>query len=458
MRIIYIILIATFSNGFLLQAQDQTIVLTKSEKEQVVERICILLQRFYVVPDVALQMEEHITLKLAEGAFKRIADKVEFIDILNNELHSICPDKHLGIYLGPNPDEQTDDDRNLQRIINQFDDQKNNYGISKVEIMEGNVGYLKINSVMFSKEAMEILSSAMQFLSNTNAIIFDLRENRGGDPDYMAYLFSYFFEKPIHINDIYWRDRDRTDEFWTHDSIPGKKMVDLPLYVLISSKTFSGAEEFAYDLQALNRATIIGEVSAGGANPASTWVVYNDIRISIPFGRAINPITGTNWEGTGVKPDIETSAIMALEVAIEYAKKSAEDYYALRKSNLITNYNKLKSDLVKAEKLINEYSFEEAEEIIITSLMKAIELELMNQSAINRLGYDYLDQEKNQLAIAIFKTNVISYPESADVYDSLGEAYLENGEKQLAVLNYKKVLEIDPNYPSAIRALKEIEK
>jgi len=149
---------------------------------------------------------------------------------------------------------------------------------------------------------------------------------------------------------------------------------------------------------------------------------------------------------------------MALEVAIEYAKKSAEDYCALRKSNLITNYNKLKSDLVKAEKLINEYNFEEAEEIIITSLMKAIELELMNQSAINRLGYDYLDKEKNQLAIAIFKTNVISYSESADVYDSLGEAYLKNGEKQLAVLNYKKALEIDPNYPSAIRALKEIEK
>lgn len=458
MRIIYIILIVTFSNGFLLQAQDQTIVLTKSEKEQVVERICILLQRFYVVPDVALQMEEHITLKLAEGAFKRIADKVEFIDILNNELHSICPDKHLGIYLGTNPDEQTDDDRNLQRIINQFESKKYNFGLSRVEVLDGNIGYIKINSVMYSEEAMEAVNAALKFLSNTHTIIFDLRENRGGDPGYMAYLFSYFFEEATHINNIYWRDRDRTDEFWTHDTIPGKKMVDIPLYVLISKKTFSGAEEFAYDLQALNRATIIGEVSAGGANPASTWVVYNDIRISIPFGRAINPITGTNWEGTGVKPDIETSANMALEVAIEYAKKSAEDYYALRKSNLITNYNKLKSDLVKAEKLINEYSFEEAEEIIITSLMKAIELELMNQSAINRLGYDYLDQEKNQLAIAIFKTNVISYPESADVYDSLGEAYLENGEKQLAVLNYKKALEIDPNYPSAIRALKEIEK
>jgi len=430
----------------------------KREKKQAIEKISELLNRFYVFPEKGAQMGDHIKAKFKEGVFNKITDKGEFIDQINEELQFICSDKHLGIYLGPNPDEQKDDDRNLQRIINQFESKKYNFGLSRVEVLDGNIGYMKINSVMYSEEAMEAVNAALKFLSNTHTIIFDLRENRGGDPGYMAYLFSYFFDEPTHINNIYWRDRDRTDEFWTHDTIPGKKMVDIPLYVLISKKTFSGAEEFAYDLQALNRATIIGDVSAGGANPASTWVVYTDIRISIPFGQAINPITGTNREGTGVKPDIETSANMALEVAIEYAKKSAEDYCALRKSNLITNYNKLKSDLVKAEKLINEYNFEEAEEIIITSLMKAIELELMNQSAINRLGYDYLDKEKNQLAIAIFKTNVISYSESADVYDSLGEAYLKNGEKQLAVLNYKKALEIDPNYPSAIRALKEIEK
>jgi len=458
MKIIYISLIVILYNGLLLHAQDETTVLTNLEKEQVVERICMLLNRFYINPDVAVQMEEHINLKLKEGAFKKITNKVEFIGILGNELHSICPDKHLRIYFGPNPDDLNDDDRNFQRIINQLENKRNNFGLNKIEILDGNIGYMKINSVMYSEEVMETVTAALKFLSNTYSIIFDLRENRGGDPGYMAYLFSYFFKEATHINSIYWRDRDRTDEFWTQETVHGKKMIDIPLYVLISKKTFSGAEEFAYDLQALNRAIIIGEVSAGGANPASTWVVYKDIRISIPFGRAVNPITGTNWEGTGVIPDIETSADMALEVAIEYAKESAEDYHALRKSSLITYYDRLKSDLVNAEKLINENCSEEAERIITTSLMKAIEFEVMNQSGINRLGYDYLDREKNQLAIAIFKTNVLAYPESADVYDSLGEAYLENGEEQLAILNYKKALEIDPNYPTAIRALKEIEK
>ena len=443
--------------GF-IKGQEEVTILTKKEKKQAVEKICELLNKFYVFPEKGDKMAKHISSKHKEGLFDIVSDKNEFVDIVNRELNSVCSDKHLGVYIGPNPDDLNDDDRNFQRIINQLENKRNNFGLNKIEILDGNIGYMKINSVMYSEEVMETVTAALKFLSNTYTIIFDLRENRGGDPGYMAYLFSYFFKEATHINSIYWRDRDRTDEFWTQETVHGKKMIDIPLYVLISKKTFSGAEEFAYDLQALNRAIIIGEVSAGGANPASTWVVYKDIRISIPFGQAVNPITGTNWEGTGVIPDIETSADMALEVAIEYAKESAEDYHALRKSSLITYYDRLKSDLVNAEKLINENCSEEAERIITTSLMKAIEFEVMNQSGINRLGYDYLDREKNQLAIAIFKTNVLAYPESADVYDSLGEAYLENGEEQLAILNYKKALEIDPNYPTAIRALKEIEK
>jgi len=444
--------------GSFIKGQEEVTILTKKEKKQAVEKICELLNKFYVFPEKGDKMAKHISSKHKEGLFDIISNKNEFVDILNRELNSVCSDKHLGVYIGPNPDDRTEEEKELRKINRQFENQERNYGITKIEILEKNIGYIKINSVMFSEEAIRVLSSALQFLSNSYTIIFDLRENRGGDPSYMAYLFSYFFEEPTHINRIYWRDRDRTDEFWTRDSVPGEKMTDMPLFVLISGKTFSGAEEFAYDLQCLNRATIVGEVSAGGANPASTWVVYKDIRMSIPHGRAINPISGTNWEGTGVRPDIETSADMALDVAIEYAKKSAEEYYTLRKSDLINYYNRLKSDLASAEKLIIEFSSKEAEEIITTGLLQAIEFELMNQSAINRLGYDYLDKGKNQMAIAIFKTNVLAYPESADVYDSLGEAYLENGKKQLAISNYKKALEIDPNYPTAIRALKEIKE
>ena len=458
-RIYYISFIIIMFSSIIVQAQKKTNILTRSDKKESIERAGELLSKFYAIPEIGSQMENHLKSKRKEGAFKNITDPSDFVNSITNELRSISNDKHLFMYVGPNPDKQAKEDRNLNRLINRIDREKDNFGLNKVEILDGNIGYMNIESVMYSEEAVEVLSSAIKFLSNTYAIIFDLRNNsRGGDPMYMAYLFSYFFENPTHINSIYWRDRDRTDEFWTQQDIPGKKMIDIPLFVLTSKKTFSGAEEFAYDLQALNRATIIGEVTAGGANPASTWVIFEDLRISIPYGRAINPITGTNWEGVGVKPDIEVSAGKALEIAIENAKTAAENYYTTKKNNLISNYSECNSNLERAEKLFIDDKTEEAEEMVISSLIKAIDIKVMNQSAINQLGYDYLNQDNKLMAIAIFKANVIAYPKSVDVYDSLGEAYLENGDQQLAIINYKKALEIDPKYATAIRALEEINK
>lgn len=447
-----IILFISFSG----LAQEKTTVLTKKEKKQAIEKVCQLLNKFYVFPEVAIQMEKHIKAKQKDGAFKNINDKKAFVNFMTKELRSICHDKHLGMYIGPNPENNVNEDLKLKRILHQLDIKKNNYGMTEVSILEANVGYLKINSVMYSEEAINILESALKFLSNTDAIIFDLRINNGGDPMFMAHLFSYFFDKPTHINSVYWRDRDRTDEFWTHEDVSGEKMLEIPLYVLISKETFSGAEEFAYDLQALNRATVIGEVSAGGANPANTWLVFDDLRISIPYGRAINPVTNSNWEGVGVLPDIETSAEKALEVALGKAKISAENYFQTKKNRLIKYYEEYNHNLEEAAKLIEKNKIEEAEAIVISSVGEAIQNKLINQSAINQLGYDFLGQENTKMAILIFKSNVVAYPESVDVYDSLGEAYLEDGNKELAIFNYKKALEIDPNYPTALRALEEI--
>jgi hypothetical protein len=441
------------------QAQEKTTVLTKEEKEQAVEKICQLLNRFYVFPEVAEKMEKHIKTKSEQGAFEKITAPDEFVATMTEELRSICHDKHLRMFIGPNPDEQTPEERNMRRIMNRLDNKKHNYGLNKVEILDGNVGYMNIQSVMYSEAAMEVVSAALKFLSNTDALIFDLRQNnQGGDPGYMDYMFGYFFEKPTRLSSVYMRDRDRTDEHLTSEKIPGRKMVDIPLFVLISHQTFSGAEAFAYDLQALKRATVIGEVSAGAAHPTAAWVVYKDIRIAIPFGRAINPITGTNWEGVGVKPDIEVAADKALEVAAEKAKNAAETYHAQIKNQLFADYNECNSNLESASKLFQKSNAEAAEALVISSLKKAIEKDIMNQSAINARGYEFLRQDNIRMAIAIFKCNVLAYPESANAYDSLGEAYLKNGDRELAIANYKKALEIEPNFASAIQALKDIKQ
>jgi len=437
-------------------AQDRTTTLTRAEIAQAVDRVCQLLNRFYVLPDVATRMEKHIRGRLDAGAFDQTTDADKFMEAMTRELRSVCNDKHLAMFRGANPDEQREEDRDLRKLLGRFESKKDHFGLDKIEILEENVGYMSVRSVMYSPEAIEAVSAALKFLEHTDALIIDLRENRGGDPAYMAYVLSYFFEKPTHINSVYWRDRDRTDEFWTKESVSGTKLVDLPLYVLISGRTFSGAEEFAYDLQSLKRAIVVGERSAGGANPSSSWVVYRDLRISIPFGRAINPTTGTSWEGAGVKPDIEVTPDMALEAAISSAGPAAKERRVKRKEDLVAAYNECQGELKRAETLFQQKKAEEAEALVLSSLKKAVERDVLEQSSINQKGYEFLRRGARSMAIAIFKGNVQAYPGSANVHDSLGEAYLENGEIQQAIESYRRALGIDPNLDSAIKALEKI--
>ena len=159
-------------------------------------------------------------------------------------------------------------------------------------------------------------SSAMRFLQNTDAIIFDMRNNGGGSPGGVQYVCSYFFDKPTPLSGFYVRKGNKEKQFWTHMYVSGPRMADVKLYVLTSRQTPSAAEAFAYDLKQLERATIIGETTSGAAHPAEEhWFPNLNIVVSIPYGRAINPITGTNWEGVGVEPHIQIPVKEALDVA-----------------------------------------------------------------------------------------------------------------------------------------------
>lgn len=192
-----------------------------------------------------------------------------------------------------------------------------NYGFTKIERLPGNIGLLEFQAFAPPEHAGETASGAMMFLANTNGMIIDLRNNFGGSPHMVAFLSSYLLEpSPRLLNNLYWRKNEETHQYWSLPYVPGKRFGgSKPLYILTSRKTFSAAEEFAYNLQTIGRAVVVGERTGGGAHPGKTYRINREFEVFIPNGRAINPVTKGNWEGVGVLPDIEVPREKAFHMA-----------------------------------------------------------------------------------------------------------------------------------------------
>ena len=184
-----------------------------------------------------------------------------------------------------------------------------NFGIHRVERLDGNIGYLDLRRMPMPENAGPAIAAAMELVCGTYALIIDLRRNGGGSPQGVTFWCSYLLpEEPVHLNDIFHADTGETRQFWSLPYLPGSRYLDRPVYVLTSSRTFSGGEDLCYTLQALGRAEVIGETTGGGAHPTRPFPISAAVHIAIPFARSINPVTGTNWQGTGVIPDTPVPA------------------------------------------------------------------------------------------------------------------------------------------------------
>lgn len=268
----------------------------------------------YVFPDVGEQVSEMLMSNLGNGDYDGLS-RPELADTLADQIRNLTHDLHFGVRaLPPNWTPPTDEEDDGLRPGPSAP-----FGFSSVERLDGNIGYINLrgfNNVNYIGETVE---AAMQLLQGSSAVIFDLRQNGGGDPKAVQLISSYFFDpsESIHLNSLYSRPDDTTTEYWTHaDFDTSLAMPDVPMYVLTSNQTFSAAEEFTYNLKNLKRATIVGKSTGGGAHPVKSHLIDNQFVIRIPYARAVNPISGTNWEGTGVEPDIEVDADEALDTAI----------------------------------------------------------------------------------------------------------------------------------------------
>jgi len=191
----------------------------------------------------------------------------------------------------------------------------NNFAFRKLEMLEGNIGYLKLNTFWPADWIKKIAAGAMAFLSNADAIILDLRDNHGFAPDGVLLIESYFFADETHMTDQINNDEHTTRQYWTMSVVPGDKLATKKLYLLTSHGTFSAGEDFAYNMQAQKRAIVIGETTGGGAHGTRPYRLNEHFSASIPFSYSVNPVTHTDWEGSGVKPDINATSGQALLVA-----------------------------------------------------------------------------------------------------------------------------------------------
>lgn len=288
-------------------------------RQRVINDTLAKLDEFYVFPETAKKMGAAVRERDKKGEYGNVTNGVQLAVMLTNHLVEVSQDRHLRVTfspiagrvpMGPGPGPGPG-----PRVGPRSDD----CGFEKAEKLEGNVGYIKLNGFADPGECRDAAIAAMAKIAGADAVIFDLRENGGGSPPMVAFVTSYLFAKRTHLNDMWNRTSNQTEEFWTTEDVPGQKFTSQPVYVLTAKRSFSGAEEFAYNLKNLKRATIIGETTGGGAHPVAPQVIDERFVVMVPNGRAINPITKSNWEGVGVEPDVKIPAAQALDKARELA-------------------------------------------------------------------------------------------------------------------------------------------
>lgn len=343
-------------------AQDPVSKISQKEIKMLIDSVSFSLNHYYIYPDKAALIEKTLRNNYKNGDYKKVRDQMELANTLQADIQKVHKDKHMRVFYAPQFAEQLltklpdslvkkEEEMELKNM------RSHNFYFVKTEVLPGNIGYLRwdgfVGPTMVAKPTFE---NAFQFVSNTNALIIDMRYNGGGSPETVNAMLNYFFDKKLPMNHIIDHKND-TVKHYTEPAATNFKL-KMPVYVLTARRTFSGAEDFTYAMKYAKRATIIGDTTGGGAHPTGPCTLGQGFVLNIPFARSYHETTKTNWEGTGVYPDIVVTSELSLEKAQamifkECLAKAEEGEKKMLECELNVAENKLKlAELSNAGQII----------------------------------------------------------------------------------------------------------
>jgi len=304
-----------------LVAGIESATLDAAQRQRIIQSAAALLTKYYVDPDVAQKMSGALLAHEKTGDNDAVTDGEVFAGLLTRQMMEVSHDRYLVMaYSAVAPPETPPAPTSEDVALYRKEMEQNNCTIETARTLPHNIGYLKFNAFPDADVCGHTVAAALNSLNHADAIIFDLRDNRGGYSNMVALIATYLFDHPTHLNDFYNRSENSTEQSWTLPPVPGNRLSDKPVFVLTSPATFSAAEAFAYDLKMLKRATLVGETTSGRGHMGMPHRIDDHFTIRVPGVRVINPISKTNWDGTGVEPDVKVKAADALTTAEKLAK------------------------------------------------------------------------------------------------------------------------------------------
>jgi hypothetical protein len=457
MLVFWLAVLAVWTVGRPPQASAQKAagLADKAYRDGVLRKVADIVESKYVLADKAKGYADEFRAKCASGAYSALVDPKGFAEKITADLIVITHDKHLNFRVIVPSDVGEKAEGTLHHSIRYYRLRlAENAGFHKLEWIEPRIGYIDLRRFPSFDQAKDLALAAMKFLANARAIIIDVRENGGGGD----YLSSYFLPYPTQLSGFQARGEDSPTEIWTRRDIGMEPRTDVPLFILTGPNTFSAAECFAYDMQSRKRATLVGEPTKGGAHDTDVFGIDDRFEFYISTARAVSPVTGGNWEGVGVIPDIRVPVATALDAAVAEAKRAAEEFGRRQDEALKKSIGEMQA-LADTAAVLCRKGKDEAAAAALDSLFGLVRREgMMSEFFLTVFAYNFQSPQDERMLLAVLGKNVELFPESITANDLLATVCASKGKKELALKHFRKVLELDPGNGNALRMIKELEK